>query len=727
MKFPKLEDLRNFLSSLIHHVDEEIFQNNNVDHLRNQLPEEGVQIWTKMITLVNKLESKKSKKHNDIIPVFHTLLLQMGLQLLSDFSMAEGALKELHSCYERLTTKANNENADEPMWIEVVIDLFLSLLSQNSHLLRSVIGCVFPYLCPHLTVQAVHQILEVLDPKNEDNPLTKMKKEDDDDDDSDENDDDEDGEEKSDNDSEESENGSEKSVESDISDVDEDVLDEEQETAADKLRMAVRDALHHNGYQTDDESVDMDQMDEEEGKKLDEALAEAFKNIKKSKGKNTKQNKDDKTLTHFRVRVLDLIDMYLDSEPSLLLCLEIAIMLLQVLEFSIRDIHQKPLENRVRSCLKKLTSNKKFSSVDDVTEQILLDMLNSFIEKGSKSAFIYQDMEKEISECVLFIIRSSQMVLKESSAKLTPKKIKKKSKSPIVNILKEALESFFIKRDSLIPIVLFKQILQYNWDGNFALIPSLAEYSFNNEIRPFRRSQALELLKLFYNNHRLRQADPEGFKKMVEQVEIKLNESTMKLFNELISTEQNCKVKEKFVCQLLNLLFSIRNCGENDNFDWVTIGNLVRDYRSHTTLSKDAKHAYSKLCRILKIPTLVKMQLTNGNHDNDNNETQSEASQDDDNVPTKKRNKKVKNKDKAKLKKETRSLRMQANSEGLENIDFSSVPITNIKESDADIENGESNDEHLENGIDNENRSLKKRSSNLTGDTPKKKKKRNNQ
>lgn len=138
-------------------------------------------------------------------------------------------------------------------------------------------------------------------------------------------------------------------------------------------------------------------MDEEEGKRIDKALAEAFRSIKGASSKKSKsQSKADKTLTHFRVRVLDLIETYVDSEhASLEATLEIMVPLLQTLEFSIKEQYQQPLERRLRGCLNKLTKMKKFANTQNVTEESLVELLKSFLDKGeipkyfSLSLFFY--------------------------------------------------------------------------------------------------------------------------------------------------------------------------------------------------------------------------------------------------------------------------------------------------------------------------------------------------
>lgn len=92
----------------------------------------------------------------------------------------------------------------------------------------------------------------------------------------------------------------------------------------------------------------MDEMDEEEGKRLDAALSEAFCLLKKTKPKKSKkQSKEDEELTHFRVRVIGLLKKYLSGEPDLALCLDLIIPLFELLEFCIKDPHQKPLEDTV--------------------------------------------------------------------------------------------------------------------------------------------------------------------------------------------------------------------------------------------------------------------------------------------------------------------------------------------------------------------------------------------
>lgn len=381
-KLPSLKDLNSILDSLVTFINTNVFENQEFK-LRVPLEEETTKSWTRMLNLRKKLDklSTSSAINKNISTVFQTMNLHMGLQLFSDPEMATSAINELQNCVDRLTSsqKNNSETEEEPEWIEVVVDLLLFLLSKNCHLFRSLIGCVFPHLCDHLTPASIHQILAVLDVKSGKNPLSSNKDGDDDDSD-DEEMESQDEEDKHENENEEEEDEDEEDEDENLeeeSDFDPEESDIEEDTVTDKLRLAVSQALGDARMQTDDEDMDVDQIDEEEGKRLDESLAAAFKILKRSKrSQSKKQEKSAQALTHFRTRVIDLLEIYLETNPSMALVLDMLLPLFAVLEFSIKDAHQKPLEHRVNSCLKKLSGAlKRFKDTKDVDEELLTTVL----------------------------------------------------------------------------------------------------------------------------------------------------------------------------------------------------------------------------------------------------------------------------------------------------------------------------------------------------------------
>jgi len=159
-----LDNARNLLSALVHNLDSKL--QSNIIRLRSPLNDAAADTWKRVIDLIEKLE--KNTKHSEALPIFHTMNLHMGLQLFTDSEIAIMSINELQCCYERLSKKSkkykklnNTVTEEEPEWVEVVVDLLLSLLSKNDHLFRSLVGCVFPHICPYLTPSAVHQILAV--------------------------------------------------------------------------------------------------------------------------------------------------------------------------------------------------------------------------------------------------------------------------------------------------------------------------------------------------------------------------------------------------------------------------------------------------------------------------------------------------------------------------------------------------------------------------------------
>ncbi|EFA05514.1 myb-binding protein 1A [Tribolium castaneum] len=602
LKLSKLDDLRQILSKIAQEFDA------LATLVRQPLSDETAEMWQRTLDVATKLQNSSKKKNS----VFHTLFLHLGLQLFNgnNAKLASDSLQELIICYDK--TKKKSVDESELAWIEVVVDLFLNLLSHNSHLLRSVISCVFPHLCKYMTGSAIHQILGVLDPKSDSNPLSRI----------DESSSDEEVEEEEEDEDEEEE---------EISD------EEEEEPVNDKLRMALHQALGAS-VDSEAESVDLDDLDDEEGEKLDEALSQAFKQFKPNLGRRKKQKKDEEALTHFRIRVLDLIEIYLNSNPTMILTLEIMLPLLQCLEFCIRDDHQKPLQDRLKSCLKKLSSLKKFDDCEGVNEEVLVELLKSLLEKGTRNVIIIQEMAEKLAECCIFVINCSEFV---------PKKKKIKA------VIKDGLEAFFTRRDCVIPYVLFKNLVQTNWEGVLDLVPQLFGFVFANSIRPFRRGQAVELLRLFFSNHRFFSTHCEQVKSIEDHTRNFLRDC-VDFFREFYANPTERKVKEKFLASLFELLAQLKSY---EFESWAVLGDAVRDCRSILTFSKDTKVAFNKLCSSLKISNVVEMKQKTVKL-NTVEECESEEKEE-------KRRKKKLSKDKLKLKKESKELRLQSLSEGL--------------------------------------------------------------
>lgn len=154
----------------------------------------------------------------------------------------------------------------------------------------------------------------------------------------------------------------------------------EDETITDRLRMAVSQALGDASVQIDNDDINVENINEEEGKRLDESLAAAFRILRENRQfRSKKQEKSAQALTHFRIRVIDLLETYLEYAPSMAIVLDMLLPLFTLLEFCIKDPHQKPLQDRVRSCLRTLSMVKKFKDIENVNEELLTIILKVII------------------------------------------------------------------------------------------------------------------------------------------------------------------------------------------------------------------------------------------------------------------------------------------------------------------------------------------------------------
>uniref|UniRef100_A0A8D3CWQ4 Myb-binding protein 1A-like protein n=1 Tax=Scophthalmus maximus TaxID=52904 RepID=A0A8D3CWQ4_SCOMX len=98
------------------------------------------QAWDSMLESVASLKKKSKKDQTAESSAFQQLFLLVGMHLF----------KVRHPTREH-----------EPEWVEVMVDILLSLLSQPSRHIRQVCKTVFSSICPHVTAAALTAILDV--------------------------------------------------------------------------------------------------------------------------------------------------------------------------------------------------------------------------------------------------------------------------------------------------------------------------------------------------------------------------------------------------------------------------------------------------------------------------------------------------------------------------------------------------------------------------------------
>lgn len=570
----KLDAEKATLLDVVKYCNEKISTNAGGKALRHSLSDDAIEAWNKMYSIV----ANEKKRNKILYSVFDILLMHMGLQLFVDAPMAVVAIDDLEKCMERsqkkIKSRASTAQLGEAEWIEVVVDLFLQLLSQNKNFLRTIVDNTFPKLCPHLTASAIDQILTMLD-MNELNPLTPnasaVVESDDESEVEDENDD-------------EADEPSDMECDEDGSDDDESLTEDDEGTVTDQLRSVISQALIDMGQETDTESVDLNDMDDAEASRLDDVLSTAFQNmVKKTSGgkKKTKQERTvNTTVMHFRIRVLDLLEIYLKTSPSLDTTLNILTDLLPMYEHCAGNKDLVPLTNRLSRVLRTLFGIRAFSSTNDVTEAKLFELLHYTINIKANPAIIGEQNKLKMN-LLTYLISVSQLL-----------------KSPdgiLLEGIAACLKQFLDSRNPKLQQQCFSHILQMRWIGAWQLGQIIAHTSFleADKCRSFKRIQSLELLTEIY--------------KCVAFIEQRFDD--LKLFKEKIENAivayvqwllEAKQVSSKEFVALLQLLIKIHKSSKEakkpkSTLKWTKISEIVKSIRQRVPL--DSVKAYVAFCK----------------------------------------------------------------------------------------------------------------------------------
>ncbi|KAM6338178.1 LOW QUALITY PROTEIN: myb-binding protein 1A [Alca torda] len=281
--------------------------------------------WERTLQSVKNLQKKENKSDSAKVVAFQQLLLLMAIHLFKDPSETMDVLSDLLNCTERaFSEEPEKKKADnvEPGWVEVMVEIILSLLAQPSLLIRRISRSVFLRICPNLTKRGLQLILDVLDPYQEQNeesavvvmeesnkkikPAHEMDKE-----------------------------GSEDSSDEDDSEEENDSGDEEKnEEVDDDFRSQLMNVLQAGNALGGDESDE--ELDDEAMMALDKNISALFaeqqKRIQAKKDEKDRIQKEEILRRDFKIKVLDLIEAFLSKQSENPLVFDIIEPLLHVIE-----------------------------------------------------------------------------------------------------------------------------------------------------------------------------------------------------------------------------------------------------------------------------------------------------------------------------------------------------------------------------------------------------------
>ncbi|XP_025025920.1 myb-binding protein 1A [Python bivittatus] len=357
--------------------------------------DEEQQAWDKMLQTVEALKKRDKKSQSTKTSAFQHLLLLVGIHLFKSPAECVNLLNDLQSCIkrafgEKLKKKkaVATDGEEEPAWVEVIVEVLLSLLTQSSGLIRRVCKNVFGLVCQHMTKGALQLILDVLDPQEDQDEESavvvmeetekrkKLTQKD--------TKQDEESGESSDEDS---------SEESDESDKEGWETNSEGEGEPDEnFRAMLRNVLQAgNAVEGDDSDED---VDDETMMSLDENLSSLFaeqqKRIQAKKDEKEKLRKEKTLRRDFKIKVLDLVELFLTKQAGNPLVFSVIDPLLSVIEHSMNSDSNKQEQDYLRKTADIFTnslcrSKQYCKNVSSIQEE-LHTQLESLVNRGCKQS-----------------------------------------------------------------------------------------------------------------------------------------------------------------------------------------------------------------------------------------------------------------------------------------------------------------------------------------------------
>ncbi|XP_046864871.1 rDNA transcriptional regulator pol5-like isoform X2 [Xenia sp. Carnegie-2017] len=484
------DDGRLWISHIMQHAKELIQNRTSAISVEIPWDNEAHKVFKKTLKIVKKLE----KKTNDLSPeenAFILMFLYVGVELFVDVKQAKEILEDLFHCYENVTTKTSTDSQEEnePHWMDVVTEILLSLITESSNFRRQVVDQVFNIIVPHLTSSSLKIILEAVHPRSglyEDTELH-----------SEENEDFEQEKQLQ----EESDDDSESDDLSD-DDIDDDAKDPVDPLLKIDLQAALGNAaVNEKDGDSDESGQSESDLDDDDMMQLDEALSEIFKQRLRTKHDKKKVEDARKTLLHFKLRVLDLVEILVKKRPKDEIILELIQPLLEVIHVCLADRDSKTLGERAKGIFKnKLCSIKKAPHLSSSYIENVHMNIEFLLEQAKKAPSV--TMVTLLSSGCLFLIR--QLRGNEEANCSNGKKTKQNSderlseskhinSARVIKAYGEALEDFMLHRSTNLHPVIFQELVSRFPDIGWGLAEDLVTY-ITKGINNFRKIQACAML-----------------------------------------------------------------------------------------------------------------------------------------------------------------------------------------------------------------------------------------
>ncbi|KAG6831186.1 hypothetical protein H0H92_012326 [Tricholoma furcatifolium] len=345
------------------------------------------------------------------------------------------------------------EPAPEP--IDIFVDTIIGFLEKSTAYMRTVGNQVFALLSSAVQESTIDLIVTQLERRDPSELLE------------DEDDDEMSGIEET-NDS--VDDGAEESEESEAGEDDEDSNDEEEDV---ELRRKIEEALRVNGIEAaTGESDEEELMDDDQMMAIDEQLAAVFRSRtnEKKAGKGVDAQRE---ATHFKNRVLDLVDTFVKKQPTSPLVLRLIPRLIDLVSGTGSD--ERQLSDKAKGILRSRIAKSKDIpvNVDVESTMTIATDVHTRARKVHSS-----DMVATLSQCSLYLSK----ILAHSQ-----------SEQPIIQLYRESLLDFLTRKNSALNSNFFQDYIRRYPASAWSLRSDLLELS-GRAINAYRQGQAYQLL-----------------------------------------------------------------------------------------------------------------------------------------------------------------------------------------------------------------------------------------
>lgn len=501
-----------------------------------------------------------------VATAFKVLLLYLTILTALGISDDPSSLQEVcSSARDLLSETPEAEEELKAKWVQLVVDLALSMLSMQSLHVRAIATAAFAHLHNQLSDEALGLLLDVFSPKKSGD------KEEEEDENSDVDEEMDDGAE-----------GGEES-ESEESDEDSDMEGEENDDPDEELRSRLRAALGSAAADEEDSSAEDIVPTDDQMFELDGAIAEAFRG--RLRPANKEKSKERTVSIHFQTRCLNLLNGYAKSGVAPLHHLvQMAATLVKASSSNaLRGSHE--VLNVISDTLHVISGTRKFGTISDVRSDIeslastVMEQVNLVSHVGMKNA---------LSSLCAFLVRCHKKICSELA-------IKKVDKHWYMPLYMKTLDSYLDENSHISP-QLFVKLMEAHPEHCLDFIEHLVPRATDCAERNYKR---LHILGLLVAALRIVQVDASSKEKLASALEA-LSELSIKLMTDMAGKSEP---KQHLLVELCDLLLLVAKQCSNIGMECPIRGNsrLEQSLTSlrNTKMSK-RKPLKAKLAALLK-------------------------------------------------------------------------------------------------------------------------------